>query len=167
MAAGSTYTPISTYTAPSTQSSVTFSSIPSTYTDLILVYTAATSSQVDLYFRLNGDTGSNYSYTVLFGTGSTAGSARTANQAYGSLDYYGVPVTTLGNSNTICHFMNYSNTTTNKTTLVRSNNAGNGVDAIAGLWRNTSAINSIQIGSFGSPTINTNSVFTLYGIAAA
>ena len=167
MAAGSTYTPIATTTLGSSASSYTFSSIPSTYTDLVLIYTAATSTQVDLYFRLNGDTGTNYSYTVLFGTGSTAGSARTPNQAYGSFDYYGVPVTTLGNSNTVCHFMNYSNTTTNKTTLVRSNNAGNGTDAIVGLWRNTAAINSIQIGSFGAPTLSTGSTFTLYGIQAA
>jgi hypothetical protein len=168
MAAGSTYTPIATYTIPSATTSYTFSSIPSTYTDLVLVYTAATSSPADLYAQFNGDTGTNYSYTVLYGSNSSvAGSARTNNQGYISLDYYGIPDTTLGNSVTITNFMNYSNTSTYKTILGRSNRASNGLDALVNLWRSTSAINSIKIGSFTSTTISTGSTFTLYGIAAA
>lgn len=163
-----TYEPIATYTIPSAVTSYTFTSIPSTYTDLVLVYTAATSSPADLYAQFNSDTGNNYSYTVLYASNSnTAGSSRTANQGYISLDYYGIPNTTLGNSVTIANFMNYSNTSTFKTTLARSNSASNGVDALVNLWRNTSAINSIKIGSFTSTTLSTGSIFTLYGIKAA
>jgi len=167
MAAGSTYTKIATTTLGSSVASYTFSSIPNTYTDLILVYTAATSSAYDLYAQLNGDTSTNYSYTVLYGTGSTAGSARTPNQGYISLDYYGTPDTTVGNSVTITNFINYSNTTTYKTILGRSNRASGGVDALVNLWRNTSAINSIKIGTYTSPTLSAGSKFTLYGITAA
>ena len=166
MAIGNTYEAIATQTTSSAVASVTFSSIPATYTDLVLVYSAALSTVYDLYFRLNGDTASNYSYTVLYGTGSAAGSSRTS-QAFGSLDYYGTPNTTLGATNNITQFMNYSNSTTYKTTLTRSNNAASGVDALVNLWRNTAAITSIQIGTFTTPTISSGSTFSLYGIKAA
>jgi hypothetical protein len=161
-----TYEPIATQTTTSAVASVTFSSISSSYTDLVLVYVAAVSATYDLYFRLNGDTASNYSYTVLYGTGTVAGSAR-SSQNSGSFDYYGTPDTTLGTSNTIAQFMNYSNSTTYKTVLARANRASGGVDALVNLWRNTAAITSIQIGSFAAPTISSGSTFTLYGIKAA
>lgn len=168
MPAGSTYSTIATYTVPSAQASYTFSSIPSTYTDLVLVCSASASTQYDLRLRFNGDTGSNYSYTVLYGTGSAAGSARDSNLNFAGIDYYGVPTTTLGNSNQIVQFQNYSNTTTNKTWLSRANLASGGTDAIVGLWRSTAAINSIYIAYIGTAyTIGTGSTFTLYGIAAA
>ena len=61
-----TYEPIATNTLGSAASSVTFSSIPSTYTDLIVVMNYANSTGLaDVFFRFNGDTGSNYSDTIL------------------------------------------------------------------------------------------------------
>ena len=165
MAAGSTYTPIATTTLGSNAASYTFSSIPSTYTDLIVVCRAGAVSNSDLTFRVNGDTGSNYSTTNLNGDGSTAGSARTSNVTIGYFTYYG-SIETFGNSVHIAQFMNYSNTTTYKTVLARANNASRGVDAVVNLWRSTAAINSITlIGQ--NANILSGSTFTLYGIAAA
>ena len=57
----STMTPIATNTLTAVASSVTFSSIPSTYTDLVLVLQGSFDSADDVRFRFNGDTGSNYS----------------------------------------------------------------------------------------------------------
>jgi len=66
--------------------------------------------------------------------------------------------------------MNYSNTTTYKTLLTRANQASNGVDACVGLWRSTAAINAVSIATTaygGSSSVQTGSIFTLYGIKAA
>jgi hypothetical protein len=165
MAAGSTYTPIATYTAPSSQSSVTFSSISGSYTDLIMVVRGTASTYDNHYIRVgNGslDTGTNYSATTVYGDGSSAGSERLSNWSDGSY------VTTGGGPamTTIINFMNYSNTTTYKSFLTRGNNMGRWVTATAGLWRSTSAINTIQYRPAGG-TIDTGTTFTLYGIASA
>lgn len=156
----STYEPIATYTAPSTTSTYTFSSIPSTYTDLRLVVNGNLTSLEDIGVRLNGDTGSNYSYTGLTGTGSSATSNRQSNQSYayvGSLDGSA--------SMTIYDFMNYSNATTYKTFLNRTSAAGWVVYTRVGLWRSTSAVNSITLTPVNS--FATGTTLTLYGIKAA
>lgn len=164
-----TYTPIATYTLPSAATSYTFTSIPSTYTDLILVVSAGlTAGDYPIFQVGNGsvDTGSNYSYTTLVGTGSSALSGRSSNSAYGFLDL--APTTANGEWNTITHFMNYSNTTTNKTVISRANAGGTGGEtrATVSLWRSTVAINTIKIYILTSASFVTGSTFTLYGIKA-
>jgi hypothetical protein len=169
MAAGSTYTPIATYTVPSATSSYTFTSIPSTYTDLVLISSAATVAISDIIFQVgNGsvDTATNYSYTNLSGDGSSPYSSRASSITFGYFDNYGAPNTTLGNNVAIVHFMNYSNSTTYKTVLARSNNASLGVDAVVSLWRSTSSINTILVKGATS-NLKAGTTFTLYGIAAA
>ncbi len=167
MAAGSTYTPIATTTLGSATASYTFSSIPSTYTDLVLIASGTLDSGTDqdLRFQLNGDSGSNYSATFLYGSGSAANSNRISNDTYGMLDYYGSFSTTQRNVY-ISNFMNYSNTTTFKTIVGRGNRANSGTDAVVNLWRSTSAITSILLTCPGR-NMATGSTFTLYGIAAA
>ena len=168
MAAGPTLTPIATQTISGSPTSVTFSSIPSTYTDLVMVISAALSSTNDIGIRLNGDTGTNYSRTILYGTGSAAGSVTGGGANQGQIEYYGTANTTLGGSVITLNLMNYSNTTTYKTILCRSNNASLGVDAVVNLWRSTAAINQIEFKPYtGSMTWVTGSTFTIYGIAAA
>lgn len=170
MAAGATYTPIATTTASGSTSSVTFSSIPSTYTDLILVIIGGTTtSGADMYIQLNSDTGNNYSRTNLYGNGTSAGST---SSAYANQNHFGMGdtasfSTTNGAFNSILHFNNYSNTTTYKSIIQRSNLASAGTDSMVALWRSTSAINTIYI--YNSPSRNflSGSTFTLYGITAA
>lgn len=169
MTAGMTYHPIATTTANGSVSTITFSSIAGIYTDLILISSVSLASGAEnLRIRLNSDSGSNYSATILSGSGSGALSARNSSQTYLSVDYNGF-INTTPNVN-IVNLQNYSNTTTYKTVVVRSNNAASGasgVDAIVGLWRSTSAITSITVLNSGGANFASGSTFTLYGIAAA
>jgi hypothetical protein len=164
--------PTNTYVALDTKiigtavSSVTFSSIPSGYTDLVMIGTAqgASGSPQNLLFQLNGDTGTNYSSTWITGNGSTATSSRLSTRTNGLFDINGYAPIGSNYNNVIAQFNNYSNTTTNKTILSRANSAATGTDAVASLWRNTAAITSITI-YFSSNNIAVGSTFTIYGIA--
>ena len=166
MAAGSTYTPIATYTLSSgTQSTVTFSSF-SGYTDLVLVYSGRASGNLDATINFNGDTGSNYSETRLSGNGTTASSDRFSNLTKIYLDNNGNPSTVTQPNIAIYHIMNYANTTTYKTIIGRSSEASHGTDGIVGLWRSTAAITSLTLG-IDSGSWAAVSTFNLYGITAA
>jgi len=161
----STYTPIATTTLGSAASSYTFSSIPSTYTDLVLITNHGVSvATANFYIRVNGDSGTNYSYTRIKGNGSSASSDRGANTNQIVFDGDGAS-TGVTNVNVI-NFQNYANTSTNKAIMGRSGDATYSTAALACLWRSTSAINSITIGISGYNFV-TNSQFTLYGIKAA
>lgn len=162
-----TYEAITTYTAPSNQSSITFTGISQSYTDLVLVGTGKSSAtgNPNIFIRVgNGsiDTSANYSWTRMYGTGSTAGSSSSSNSSDGVIwgDYTPNSFT----ADTI-YFQNYSNTVTYKTLLTR-NNSESSVHASVGLWRSTSAINQISLYCPGRDIV-TGSTFTLYGIKAA
>lgn len=162
----STYTPIASQTLSTSAPSVTFSSIPQGYTDLVLtssgIGTGATNH--DLILQFNGDTATNYSSTRLYGDGTSALSDRLTTEIAGVWNgYWGGSGTTTQNF-TITQIMNYSNTTTYKTSLTRQgpNNAGQ-VWATAALWRNTNAINSLKL-YLGTGNIASGATFTLYGI---
>jgi hypothetical protein len=166
MAAGNTFSQIASTTLGSAASSVTFSSIAATYTDLVLVINGGGSANINVSMQFNGDTASNYSITAIAGDGTTASSTRRTSQTAMRLDENSYTGTTLAASNLIVSIMNYANTTTYKTILSRSNNAAVGTSAIVGLWRATSAINQVVINAIGGNWI-TGSTFNLYGIAAA
>jgi hypothetical protein len=157
-----TYTPIASITLGADASSVTFSSIPQTYTDLVLVTTGTSTSSQQICLRFN-DATTNYSSTILSGTGSAARSVRYTDLTYMFFGYDAY--FTSGQANSISHIMNYSNTTTFKTVLDRSNNAATGTGLSVGLSRSTSAVTKIEVvantGSWGSGT-----TFNLYGIQA-
>lgn len=169
MAAGSTYTPIATTTLGSAASSYTFSSIPSTYTDLIIeVVGLVTANTAGVTMQLNGDTGSNYSYTDLYGNGSVAGSVRGSSLA-GANNYIGCPQLGWSSTDTnsmMIHVMNYSNATTYKTALARSAST-RGTEATVNLWRSTAAVTSVTISAQSTINFASGTTFTLYGIAAA
>lgn len=159
-----TYDCIATTTLGSAQSTVTFSSISGSYTDIVAVVNMPASGANTTAIRFNGDTNTNYSTTLIVGSAGGAGSYRESNKSYGVT---GGLVSGMGaNSNLIVQIQNYSNSTTNKTALSRSNSANNEVGANVILWRSTSAINSISFIDYagGSNTYPTGSTFTLYGI---
>ena len=166
MAAGSTYTPIATTTLGSAQSSVTFSSLGS-YTDIIAVLDLAAVASQSYYclMRFNSDSGTNYSYTNLNGNNTSAISDRGSNTTgiYTSYAQITNPDRVISN----VHIQNYSNSTTYKTALVRSNAVGqNSASAMVELWRSTAAVTSISFHTSANQ-FATGSIFTLYGIAAA
>jgi hypothetical protein len=160
-----TYEPIATQTLGSAASSVTFSSITGAYTDLMVIINGKTvTSTADLYMRFNNDTGTNYSNTSIIGDGSTAASTRGSGVSVIKLNTNSTGDSTVWKIN----IMNYANTTTYKTTLSRFDFAGTlgGAEAYVNLWRDTSAINRIDIlPSTGN--LDTGMVLTLYGILAA
>lgn len=158
-----TYEPIATQTLGSAAASVTFSSIPQTYTDLVLVVSRTLSANQYVAMRFNSDNTSNYSFTRLSGNGTSAASARGSSETFGRLSI-GNPANLF---NVIGQIQNYSNTTTYKTWLSRSNIPADFVGVIAGLWRSTSAITTIEFLTTTADTFAIGSTFTLYGIKAA
>ena len=161
-----TYDKIATNTLGSAASSVTFSSIPATYTDLVLVINAKGSASSYPTIRLNGDSSTNYSDTELNGNGSNAASGRNSNTSVMYFTRSAVWTTSEFTFNAIANFQNYSNATTYKTVLSRANAAGSSVDAVVSLWRSTAAINQIVV-SATTGTMEIGSTFTIYGIKAA
>jgi hypothetical protein len=166
MAAGPTYTPIATQTLGSAAATVTFSSISGIYTDLVLIMNVKGSAANYPSLRFNGDTGSNYSRTILSGNGSAASTARGTSETAANINYNSQTSTSEFNYNSITYIQNYSNSTTYKTQLTRANQAAIGTDVIVTLWRNTAAITEITaIMNTGNYAVG--STLTLYGIAAA
>lgn len=160
----STYTPISSFTATTSISSVTIAGIPQNYTDLVLVTSAlhsGSSSSGDIQLTYNSDTASNYSYTDLYGNGTSALSIRSTNATFIKWTYGADALRPMVKA----QIMNYSNSTTNKTTLIRDDLASNVTSSRVALWRNTAAITSIKI---ENPSANfaSGSTFNLYGIDA-
>lgn len=160
----STYTPIATYTVPSATANYTFSSIPSTYTDLVLIInaTSSTAAGAGLSMQFNGDTASNYSFTYMFGNGGGTSSGRQSNTF--------VNLGNINNTRSVNRFniQNYSNSTTYKSMLGRASLSDKYDVTYAGLWRSTSAITSIKLTiENGTHNFDSGSIFTIYGIAAA
>ena len=154
-----TYEPIATNTVGTATPSVTFSSIPQTYTDLIIV--GVGSAAADIFIRFNGDSSALYSYTRLYGNGTSPASDR----ASGQTNYF-LSIGGFSTSNFIFHLNNYTNSTTYKTGLSRTNYSSAYVGLVAGLYRSNAAITSILLQS-NSSNISVDTTFTLYGIKAA
>lgn len=159
-----TYTPLESIVLTSATASVTFSNISQNYQDLVVVITGnSTTNNNNCYCRFNGDSSSLYSATYVGGNGSTTESGRQTSQNKILLDGPGYWNIAQRASKTI-NFINYSNTTTYKNTLSRASST-TGTDAIAGLWRSTSAITSITF--LIDNNFEVGSTFDLYAISPA
>ena len=158
--------------------SVTFSSIPSTYTHLqirgIFRNTANVGGDAPS-FRINSDTGSNYVEHYLNGSGSspaTAGYAAAANKAYFAVNSADASMTTGVYSAMVMDILDYANIYKNKTirTLVGTDNNGSGnVTLSSNLWLSTAAIDTFTIYPYnlGSNDWLQYTQFALYGIKGA
>jgi hypothetical protein len=160
----STMTPIATTTLTTGAATITFSSIPQGYTDLMFVTSGASQpaggGSVKLQF--NGDAGNNYSYIYMFGSGSGSGSSGAFANVSGCL--VNRHNTTDGSGWT--SIMNYSNTTTYKSLISRG--GGNNIAiTLGGMWRSTSAITYISCSMESGPGFAAGFTATLYGIKAA
>lgn len=141
----------------SATSSVTFSSIPQTYTNLQVKITMEQSGTGDTQFQLSGDTSSDYQW--IWQVGGSGG----ASGNYGHSCYISIA----GNSGwpTSCYtdFPNYSNTSWKKMWFARAanGNAGDNVDNLyfTGWWNNTGAITSFSFYPTSGDTIAAGSVF--------
>lgn len=158
-----TYEPIATTTLTSAQTSVSFTNITGTYTDLIVIVNGQDSTNGYVLVRYNNDSNSIYSRTAVYGDGSNPQTFRQSSQtshfvATGGGTPQGQKI----------QINNYSNTTIFKTTLLNENRSDSSVGITVGLYRSSSAISRIDfISATGGATINSGSTFTLYGIKAA
>lgn len=163
----STYTPISTQTLTADAATVTFTGIPQTYTDIVLVCNFGTSSSGRTgTMRFNGDTGTNYSWRSIGGNGTSAqaGGGSNISSIYftGQITGDGTALANVA----ITSIQNYSNTTTYKTVISRSNDAARYVELAVGTWRSTAAINRIDLARDNGTNWLSGSSFTLYGIGS-
>ena len=162
-----TYEPIATQTLGANTSTVTFTSIPGTYTDLVLVAVFGSSAGMDIWTRFNNDSGSNYSSTRM-ATNST-----NPTVVFGSISasITGIQPRTSANQQTNVttilrqNVMSYASTSVNKVVIGRYDYPAQ-TETHVGTWRNTAAITRIDFVSDGQQ-FTTNSIFTIYGIKAA
>jgi hypothetical protein len=169
MAYDNTYVAIATQTAGSPVASVTFSSIPQTYTDLMLVVAGANSG-ANFYMRPNADTNNRYSTTYLQGEGTVAQTGRFDTSALGGngmLPARGAGFSPTNTNITTCtiQILNYTNTNTFKTVLSRWGQSTTAVGASVNLYQSTGAITQLECFPFASNWA-TGTTFSLYGIAA-
>jgi hypothetical protein len=158
-----TYDLIASTTLAAASASVTFSSIPATYRDLILVLNGESGSALEISYRFNGDTGSNYSWLNAMGfVGGTNTFSISENKIVAWL-----PNNLDANTrfDQITQIMDYSATDKHKTTLNRfgGRSSSTGLTSMAaGRWANTAAITSVVIN--GSANFAIGSTFNLYGV---
>lgn len=163
----STYEPIASQTF-SNAASVTFSSLASTYTDLIIQGTVwGASGNASPRLRMgNGsvDTGTNYSDTELYGNGSSAGSQRVSNADHIVIGLQPGSGTSAANGFFArVQLMSYANANVYKTVLQESGRAGSGVSRDVGLWRSTAVVDVVTVYA----SVNISGTLSLYGIKAA
>lgn len=163
MTAGATYEPIATTSIGSTTASYTFTSIPSTYTDLIIIWSGTAASIDNVSLRFNGDTGTNYSATRIRGEGTAASTGHWSSTTM----IYGPNSDSSGSTTVSWNVMDYANSSNYKTAIATGGGGGYESGVYTGTWRSTSAITSVTVLPNGGNNINAGTTLTLYGIASA
>lgn len=169
--ATNTYVALDKVTVGSAVSSITFSSINQTYTDLVLVANIiGTVDSSNIRMTFNGDSSALYSPTWLAGSGSSATSGRDSGQT--SILLSNGPLGSGSSTSPVvfnASIQSYTNTNVYKTVLSRYGTANatySGTSAQTSLYRSLNAITSITM-TAQSTTFAAGSTFSLYGIAAA
>jgi hypothetical protein len=161
---------IETKTLGTAAASIEFTSIPQTFTDLVVVASLRSARAAvgdDIVFRYNGDTGSNYSFRSLAGTGSAVASGSSTL----TVGYFGICAAANSTANTFgngsLYIPNYTGSTAKSSSSdsVGENNATAADQIIlAQLYSQTTAISSILIFSNTSSNLVAGSTISLYGI---
>jgi hypothetical protein len=155
-----------TVDSPSGASSIEFTSIPQTYTDLVCVVSGrATTDNPTLYTYFNNDTtSSNYSFKAVNGDGASSSASSTSQAWFMRVNPSSATASSF--SNGIMYIANYTNSTI-KAVGVDSVTENYGVTAYtqlnAGSWSGTAAITSIKLDPYGTDFAQFSSA-SLYGI---
>lgn len=165
-----TYEPISTTTLSSATTSINFTSIPATYTDLriVWVYQTTTGGSYPI-INFNSDAASNYSYITLFGAGSSSGASQYSTNNNTAYLISNVAAPTSKWSMSTIDIFSYAGSTFKtllNTTVGDATSSGN-ISVGGNLWRSTSAITAIQVKFDSLANMIAGSTATLYGIKAA
>lgn len=167
---------IATVTAAGGETSLTFSSIPSTYTHLqIRLISRQSSASVatgSIKLTFNGDNANNYPYHYLQGNGTSAVATGSSANAW----IYLTDASQQNNATAgmfaaaIVDIIDYANTSKYKTTKYIAGGDANtattneSMSVGSGVWMSTSAINSITLSVTGAVTYIAGSTFALYGV---
>jgi len=169
----STYQLISSNVLTTTTASVTFSAIPSTYTDLALRISARNDDNTTIMgIRFNGITTTTYSSVILRGSGSAASSLSYDTTRTQLFQQDGVePSTMTANTfvNAELYIPSYTasqNKPISGFTVTEDNATTSFISSIAHLWQNTAAITSINLFSNGGNLVSGSS-FYLYGVKSS
>lgn len=163
------YESIATVTGTGSASTLSFTSIPSTYKHLQIRALNNDTTGYFVYAQFNSDTGNNYTIHQLYGDGSTVGVYGGANAGYiyaGVSGYGGTAYV----APFIMDILDYGSTTKNKTCRMLTGSDFNGtytgyIQVNSGVWLSTSAITRIDLKMTGN--FSTTATFALYGIKAA
>jgi hypothetical protein len=164
----SDYELISSTILGSATSSVTFSSLgdySSTYKHLQVRLVAAKDASVtNLRGRINGDTGDNYNWHYILGTGAEVVSGNSITDGVGGVLFLGnLPASTTTFTGAVIDYLDAYSTSKNKTVRTLNATSNTNIWFNSGLWRNTASITSLSVfptsGNFVA-----NSRFSLYGI---
>lgn len=174
-AATASYESIATATGTGSSGTITFSSIPSTYTHLQVrgIFQDSLGYSI-IKIQLNGDTGSNYSWHRLFGEPSSSASGQAsgaATQSSISPGPNGGPTGTTEMGVAVIDLLDYASTSKYKTIkffggVASTSSAYNYIALSSGLWQSTSATTSLTLFVTGA-NFTTTTTFALYGIKAA
>lgn len=171
LAGNAAYDPAATWliqrqTVASTATSITFSSIPQTYSSLqIRASVNNAGGNISTSMQFNSDTGTNYAKHILYADGTSALASGVASTSSMTFQMYSGN-TTNNYSGTIIDIHDYANTSKYKTIrgLTGYDNNGSGLIALgSGLWMNTAAVSTITIGVAGS-NWTAGSTIALYGM---
>ena len=161
------YESIQTVTLGANASTISFTSIPSTYTHLQIRAIArwSTGTEAGVKMRLNSDTGSNYAYHEVYGTGSGAGAAAgTTQTSISDVIYIRSGTSIFGAA--VMDILDYANTNKYKTIRSLNGSDANGagyMNFVSGLWQNTAAVTNIEL-FVATNNMTQYSSFALYGI---
>lgn len=170
----STYNLITRTTVSSANGVISLTSIPQTYTDLVIQVTGvinASTSDGGIYVRVNGDSTTTYNWTMLYGNGSSAGSSAATSATsmlIGAIAGLTSGTATPGTST--INVLGYSFTNVPKRFLgtgALDQNGSGEVDAFTGWWNSNSAITQIDLRTYNgtSATFAVGTTVSLYGIA--
>lgn len=159
-----TYEPISSTTLSVGANTVSLSSIPSTYTDLVCVCSFVLDASGQPIINQINSASINMSSTLAIGNGSTTSSPR--QSAAPTIFFANGDTGWAAQSTLILHFMNYSNSTTGKTVLWRYNNTTQNIVAGTSFINTTAPINQFQFRVYLTASFVAGSTFSLYGIKA-
>ena len=159
------YDSIQTLT-PSSGTSVSFTSIPSTYTHLQIRYSIMGTNFASLRMTLNSDTTANYSWHSLVGYSSSALADVGTSATFIDLTPYNRGLGSSQPTPGVLDILDYANTSKNKTTRAltgrNDNTTSSSINFNSGNWRSTAAINTITFTS--SSAFATGTSIALYGI---
>lgn len=160
MSIATTYTPLASTTLSSTTNSITFSNIPNTYADLVFVVQVAGTSGNYLNVRLNGDAGSNYPDTFMYGSGSTVAAFNgTDNSKWLSMNLMSSQW-----ANQVWHILDYAQTDKYKIAMTQADKGQELTSLSALKWNSLAAVNSVQFFLAQGGDMSIGTTISLYGV---